>query len=763
MEIDRERQAQALAKAKEIIADAEKKREAARVEKGVAIFLQGKFDILHNDELVENLASYTLNKYITDNRDDAVKILHKLGKSLCWDDKAIRERSLMVVSVFTEITLEEDFAEFREIVARILVDWLKFETEYIAGFEIVCLQLQKIVLRMLYAGQWHELENLIIVLQQISSGGIVKNNLIRGMTAKVHENLAEPDLLDKLVNVYLDENDDRRPLAESLLVHLGRLAAAFLVQKLIYCNTKEDRFALIDLIPRVGEVGVPILVNCLKEEPPWFVIRNIILIISRLGDPGLYEIVEPYLTHKDIRVQQQVINCIETLGGKLMRKRLIQALMNINDELKGHLIVHLGQYEGKDIGEAFIDLLEQRDAIASHVRHDLILKLCIKLKFYPSQRAMDCLRELIHERRRSYGEADKITMAAATSLQAIEIKMKSPDDAAFAGKGGLLVGAADDREGAVGGGVFGQVEEQDNLDSLFSASEITHLAAGEELSAALEDAAPSRTQTAGQEMPFYASQEHHLTVWSKLYEQMSTEEVNDFFAILKPKVYQANEEIVHQGETVADLFFIDSGFAGITHFDDEKEVVLTSLQTGDLIGAEGFVQGLAWSVSLSAQTELQVRVLERQAFLDIAARHPGLEEKIRYYCNHYDVVPYLINISDNDSQEAIGKAIEVRSASEFLDAAGNPVDPIVTGTLQYIARGGYCFSLPFIHEENPGVVLGRQVSSDIELPDGSQRKCFGVIAGAGHHDWNEQLLYLYVKFYHPLGKADYLCHSLELM
>ena len=84
MEIDRERQAQALAKAKEIIADQEKKREAARVEKGVVIFLQGKFDILHNDELVENLASYILNKYITEDQDGAIKILQKLGKSLCW-------------------------------------------------------------------------------------------------------------------------------------------------------------------------------------------------------------------------------------------------------------------------------------------------------------------------------------------------------------------------------------------------------------------------------------------------------------------------------------------------------------------------------------------------------------------------------------------------------------------------------------------------------------------------------------------------------
>ncbi len=763
MEIDRERQAQALAKAKEIIADAERKREAARVEKGVAIFLQGKFEILHNDELVENLASYILNKFITDQQDEAIRILHKLGKSLCWDDVAIRERSLMVISVCTEIILEEDFAEFRESVARILVDWLKYETEYIAGFEIVCLQLQKIVLRMLYAGQWHELENLIIVLYQISTGVIAKNNLIRGMTAKVHENLAEPDLLDKLVNVYLDEHDDRRPVVESLLVHLGRLAASFLVQKLIYSNNKEDRFSLIDLIPKVGEVSIPVLNHCLNEEPPWFVIRNIILIVSRLGDPGLFSMVEPYLTHNDIRVQQQAINCIESLGGKMMRKRLIQALMSINDELKGQLIVHLGQFEGRDIGNAFLDLLEQRDEIASHVRHDLLLKVCVKLKFYPSKRAVDCLRELIAERRSSFGEADKIVRAAAMSLQAIEIKMRERADGADLPSLPDLDEAVATKATAGGVGHPEQATPDDDMDVLFSDSEIKHLAAGNEIVAKSETKSEVSTPGSGQEMPFYASQDHHLLVWSKLYEHMQTDEVNDLFALLKPMVYQTGDEIVHQGDTVTDLFLIDSGFAGITHFDEHSEVLLTSLQTGDLIGAEGFIRELSWSVSLLAQTELLVRVLERSAFAELTQKHPHLEEKLRYYCNHYDVIPYLINISDTPDQESIGTEITVDSASMLLDDTGEPMTDSLTGRLYYIARGGYCFSLPHLHEDNAHAALGRQVSSDIELPDGAHRTCFGVVAGAGRHDWHDEVLFLYVKFYHPLEKADYRCSRLEMM
>ncbi|MBT8333839.1 MAG: cyclic nucleotide-binding domain-containing protein, partial [Deltaproteobacteria bacterium] len=645
MEIDREKQAQALAKAQQSIADAEKKREAVRVEKGVQTYLQGKKDALYSDELVENLASYILNKYITGEEEAAIMVLDALGKSLCSDTVAIRERALMIISVFCEIILEEDFEEFREVLSRILVAWLKFEKEYIAGIELVSSQLQKIILRMLYSGQWHELENLVIILDQIVTGTIAKSNLIRGISSKVHENLAEPDILDKLVNVYLDENDDRRLLAESLLMHLGRHSAMFLVQKMIYCDNKEDRFALISLIPKVGEVSIPVLTKCLEEEPPWFVIRNIVLIISRLGDPNLYSIAEPYLIHKDIRVQQQVVNCIEMLGGKQARKRLLQAMMTVNDELKGQLVIQLGQIDGKDVGLGFLDLLDQRHTFAGHVQDDLIHKLCIKVKFYPSLRAVDALQELISERRERYGKSDKIALAAATSLQAIEMKLNGDEDPdeekgemAFADEINEAIEemVVDNEDSSIAAERLAESAE----DELFSVEEMDGLSEGGEIADGFDETVSDSEEHSGEAIPYYSSQDHHLMVWSKLYEPMTTEEVNELFAILKPVSFQANDEIVVQGEKLRDLYLIDSGFAGIAHAGEKCEIQLASLQAGEIIGSEGLIEAVSWSVSLRAQTDLQVRVLEYSNYLKLVKTFPEITQKIEDYCTRHDVVPH---------------------------------------------------------------------------------------------------------------------------
>ncbi len=743
MEIDKKRQEQARARAKDIIAHAEKMREKARVEKGIEIFLKGKFEVLKNDEFVENLASYSLDKYLVGEEELAVKIVENLGCSLCSDKTVIRERSLMVVSVFTEIILEEDYEVFREILARILVEWLKFETKYIAGFEIVCQQLQKIILIMLSAGQWHALENLVVILQRIGSGEIAKSSLIRGMAAKVHENLAEPDILDKLTNVYLDGKDARKGSAENLLIHMGRFSVTFLVEKMIYSNSKEDRLALINLIPRYGKLSVPVLTKCLDEEPAWFVIRNIILIISRIHNPDLYSVIEPYLTHRDMRVQQQVVNCIEALGGKQMRKRLIEAMMKVNDELKGQLVIQLGQFDGMDIGYAFLDLYDQHESFASHVRDDLLMKISVKIKFYPSQRAVTCLQELIDERKSRYGESDRICQAAAASLQAIKLKLEGDEKPVMADGKKLLQQLAD---------------VEDDTDDLFSNHEMDQLSEGSEI--AVEEAAQL---TVGEERPSHASQEHHLMVWSKIYEQMKPEELDEFFSALKPVYYQANDQIVRQGDKVTDLFLIDNGFAGVSHMDEHSEIFLTSLQSGEMIGSEGFVSDMEWSVSLQAQTDLQVRVLNRDKFAAFSHKYPECSIRLYQYYAHYDVVPYLIHLTHDKQEDPLGKSIEVRSHKLLRDLSGEFASYVVTGTLQYVARGGICLSLPYAHEGNAAAIIGRQVSSEIVLDDGTPRKCFGVIAGAGTHDWDDQNLYLYVKFYNSFENTDFSCKSMEMM
>lgn len=761
MEVDKEKQARALAKAKQSLLQAEIKREEARLSQNVERFLKGKYDALLNDEFTEHLAPHIIRLYRGDQRKSAIALLEQLEQSVCNKKPPIRERSLIVILILSEHIYNNSIRELSSIIARITSGWLAFESEFIAGFEPVCLQLQKIIVEMLATEQWYEVEDLIVLLNRISSKSLKKNNLIHGVVARMQENLADPEALDILVKAYLEELSQRRDVAETILLNLGRSGSQYLVQKLIHSNDKDERLALIDLIPRLGEVSVPVVTGYLAEDQPWFVIRNIIMIISRLGDNALYQSVSSYLSHPDIRVQQQVINCIEVLGGDQMRGRLIEALSLISDELKAPLIDQLIQFDGSDIETALLDLLEQHQMFSSHTHDFLVAKLCGKVVSYPSPRTVNILLDLIENRKQRYGSSDSIVRAASDSLHTIE--QNTSDAARNAYQPGGASQPGRDESAMLEQEVLAQIPaDPSQMGEAFADGGLSDI-----FVATLTDAPSTQDESENESSPdrgtaSYHSQDHHLLVWSGFYEQLTTDEVNGFFSILRPATLAAGDYIVEQGSSTTTLYFIDNGFADISHGDDSENCVMAPLQAGELIGSEGFFDNLNWSVTLQAQTELQVRLLEQEDFLKLVETQPGLKDKLASYCRRFDLMPYLLRAADsgNDGEESTELVIHSASVTltDKLDG-----EQRLSGRLHQRMSGGFNFSVPRLDLETLTSWIGHQASVEIEASDGPHQRCFGIISGGGTHDSADDISVFQVKLYHPLEQEDYRCRSIEIL
>lgn len=314
-----------------------------------------------------------------------------------------------------------------------------------------------------------------------------------------------------------------------------------------------------------GKAALPTCDFCLKQNPPWYVIRNLI-IISRIEDPNLYKMVRPYLTHKDIRVQLQILHCINTLGGARMRNRLIEALTCINDELKQQVVVQLGNMGGKDVGNALCTLLEKRGEFAIHVRDELVLAICTKIKFAPSDRAIKIVKELLTERIERFNEGDRIFQAAQDALVSMELKNTGNT---------TLSTFPSATSAAFGSDAFRvPVVTEEEFDSLIE----------ESVPAVQEDPAPpptpstvsreSERQPAAEKPKPFGKEDIireakknpgdpgsavHFTLWTKFYEKMTTEEFTAFHAALSLETYEPNELIIAYGDLQAPLFFFDSG------------------------------------------------------------------------------------------------------------------------------------------------------------------------------------------------------------
>ncbi len=751
MEIDQHKQNEALEKARQILKENEQRRSAVRLEKFFRDVVAGDVTVLENDEHVHNLASFMYFLH-EDGDDDQIFIaLEKLGYGACHSEVKVRERSIMVLSVFIGMTMKNDDDTFVEALSKILVSWLKEEDKYIAGFEFVCSQFQQLVQKLLENEQWYEVEELIVVLYQIHGGILDKPNVIKRVVAKIQSQLAHDDTLDKLLNIYLDSYNPKRDIAESILVHLGHRAISFIIDTLASEDNRERRFMLIELIP-ANPKTYDLVEDLLGNNPPWYVVRNSILILSREDLPRLFEMIKPYTTHSDMRVQQQVVNAVWKMGGSQLLERLLYILENINDELKASLVTQLGQMTGdQDVGLAFVQLLSQRNSFSRIVKDELVLSLCQNLAFFPSLDTSSCLNELLDERLQTKDLKDRIVVAIKESLTILgetkgAIKKKSLDvgDSDFALDLDFL------------NGDLGVTEEPESLN-------LDVLEEDEDLEEEEDDAflaIMAETQSAfGEEQSFGV--DHHVSIWSDLYDSLDTKTFDAFFGLLESRQFVAGEVLVYRDSLEQVIFFIDSGDVDVVASDDAEEMSLKNLQSGDLAGAGSFFNHSLWPFALVAQEKVLAHTLDIDKFENFLIQNPEAANAFQRFCESRDVVTKLLDMLS--VTEPLSSNVKISSMNKQLRCFDSASEEVVIGECYGAHRGGVCLEIPIVPGSLKKELAGLLVELVLCDEDDSCEKSFGVVVGWKRIVGSDERVKLLVKFYHQNRTELFNCLSLTFL
>jgi CRP-like cAMP-binding protein len=774
MKINKEKQVLAKYEVARKLDRAERERSHVRFLKGIGELEQHDFTILSNDEFVEKLSRYLCNMDFCEDNESAMTLLDTIGVGCCSEDQNVRERALVVLSIFSEHALENDNYDFIKKVAGILIKWLETETEYLSGFGVICLQIQKIGLKFFGNNFWNETEELLVLLSKIQSGVLEKSNTIKGMVAKTQENLAKKDILENLTRIYLDQSDNNNKIAGNLLKSLGRRAAIFLLNRLMHSGNKEERFHLMHLIPETGEVAISVFKECLKKNPPWYVIRNIIVMISEMGETSFFNLITPYLQHPDIRVQQQVVNCIGIFGGEEVKERLLMALSKVHDELKVRLVMKLGRSEGNDVASALLDLFEKRGSYSKLAAEELLERLCIALKSFPCQRTVKNLKQLVTERKRIPADRDKILTVAQEVLSVVEPKVRHDakgeidtlDELSFDSDPALEHNAKkqvrdliEEVQGIVGNGNIGKATEM-LLSEVIRAAKEKDFKVAELLRDKMLEINPmalSQVLEVGEIIEEEKSSTipgHHIEIWSTLYEKMTTEEFNALHYAMKRETYSPEEAIVKSGETDPSLFFVNSGLVRLSCMCGNKETFLKRLQPGEIIGVGQFFSVSIWTVSLVSQNTSQIHVLERERFLALKNKFSEIETKLHDFCLQYDQVPWLLQMTGSDRREYARYPLSVIINSKLLDTYGKKGQHSVKGEMIDISRGGLAFSIGIVKKENAKLLLGRQIISEIHLKSGDTLKSFGIIVGVKFPQITDRDCSVHVKFYTLMDQRD---------
>jgi len=771
------RQQRALAKAKQVLLDAEKARAQDQLEISLAALSSGRLELLRDREFCENLGGYLFQKYLDGKRSEVIETLNFLTECVTCGDLDVRSGSIEILSKCSSALVDSNDIEVISLLYVLFVQWLESETEYITGFGLACSQIHKITQRLLVDEKyWGETAKLTRVLDDIHVGRLKKETAIQTTITKLQESLATKDTLDYLITHYLNDTAENRRLSALVLTTLGRRSLIYLINQLMHSTDKNVRLQLVKLIPAAGTSVIPILKDCLLKKPPWYVIRNVVFIISEINDDSFYDIVQPYLSHRDIRVQQQVLSCITKISGDNLRERLMSSLKIVHDDLKVKIIMQFGQ-AGNDTNlvDTLVELLKSRSSFMEQAYEELVVKICVALKSSPRKEVIEVIKELVSERKDSHGPSDPVAVAARDALTVLEPEYRHTSQASLGSTtihdAGLDVGSNDYQTPSIvsieqsvddyidqgdlekaGGKLFSNaVNAARNKDFPLAELlrdkllEVNPLALTEviKLGEIIEDEKSSTIDN------------HHISVWSELYDKMSTEEFNALYYAMRHESYSSDEAIVRAGENDSSLYFVNSGAVTLSCQCGDQESFLKRLQPGEVIGVGPFFSVSLWTVSMTAQTPSQIHVLSRNKFLKLRKNHPKIEKKLEEFCTVYDTVPELLKMSGSDRRESARYSIAIRVKNILLDPYGNAGKRSFKGELIDISRGGLCFSIKISSKKNARLLLGRQIVTEITLGDGNILKCFGVIVGVKFNEIETHSFNVHVKFHRNLDLVDF--------
>ncbi|RMD47655.1 MAG: Crp/Fnr family transcriptional regulator [Aquificota bacterium] len=124
----------------------------------------------------------------------------------------------------------------------------------------------------------------------------------------------------------------------------------------------------------------------------------------------------------------------------------------------------------------------------------------------------------------------------------------------------------------------------------------------------------------------------------KLFKGLNEKLINELLNYIEKCSYKKGEFIIWKGEENTDMYIILDGKVNVMAFDEKgNELILTTLYKGDIVGELSLVDGKPRSMSVEAITNVEVAVLKRKYFLEVAKKYPelclnlakNLAEKIR--------------------------------------------------------------------------------------------------------------------------------------
>ncbi len=531
---------------------------------------------LNSPEIIEAVARRITRLFSQGDTANAQILLKHIAEGTLSPAPAIKEQSLISLSLLSENARAENHKEMLSLISQSLVRWLEQETELLSGYDFICSQLAACLEKLISMGCYQHVSYLTPPIKDITTGTNKKQKIQHQCVSRVFNRITQTHYLEQLTDSYLGREPEQTQAAKSLLTVYGSKSTPYLLEILKENQIKKDRFMLLEILQNQGQEAISPLLSCLHSRPPWYLIRNIILLISLLKDETLYSHVKPYLSHEDIRVQQEVVHFLATMDKTSRTDRLLEAVTICGDETKPQIIRILSPLKEARVHKTMQGIIKNIETCTPTYREKILAEAGSYILSYPDNNGKVFLEKLLAQDNSTH-RLQEATKIALKKLMADSGESQDP--------------VCDKPESAV----------------------------------QLDEGATDKNSLV----------KNHITHHSSFYTALSRKECKTLYKSFISKTYEPDDIIVKKGDVHSYLYFLEQGEVSLD-FEEESITDIMPLQPGDIFGYEVFMDGSEWPVTLRATERSTLFLFDQEELLKLQQKDEHISATFMSYCRQKD-------------------------------------------------------------------------------------------------------------------------------
>ncbi len=372
------------------------KQRAGQLESALSSILKCQAMVSHERVMLDRMNETVQSLLSNEKYSTIVTLFGQMGHLLLNKDPDTRIATVELLAEIDEKFESTGCLEERILLSRKLTEWVKLETKFSPIYEKIAGQLQKLAQTLIEQFRFKDAEDILDAMNLIYLGSLKKGEEIQKVAAKLLQNLATEDIMNKLLQ---NLNTERAATVKEdirCLVILGSVNIERLLDLLHDSQNRAERNRIVRVIIEIGAPCAQPVAERIQQKGPWFYVRNLTLLLGRIGNTSDLKLLEQLLKDKNPRIQREGVLAIQNIGGAAAGKVLYKNLYTVDDEVKSTVFSVIGTLKYREPVPSMIEMLESKTPGRSKkVKTDIMIKICEALGRMGEEKAVPVLKRII--------------------------------------------------------------------------------------------------------------------------------------------------------------------------------------------------------------------------------------------------------------------------------------------------------------------------------------------------------------------------------